>query len=290
MTRFLRRLVNTRFVMLLVVTTWALTPRAARGWTETVSSGNSSLTLTADDPVAFGAPSDPVALLRTLEWIVDGRRIVVYPSSPSNFLDVDAHRHRGGEGSHIAEHQLHLQGPLLGSTYDYGQSMVICDPDGAEGNADPILAPGNTDTVVGGVVFTVEGGPPGSGRSRLYEKVDIVNRTAETRTLSMVRGLGYRQEGVLVQVAGTTTVFVQGSDALGPSLTDLLPSFAPVFVLPVASFEGLNPLLYVDFNLNPGATLTMITELNVNVIRPFQNVPPLPDQLPPDLPPGFPLP
>lgn len=208
----------------------------------TVSDENSSLKFTRDDAIFnLGAPNDPVQLPRKLEWTVDGRRILVYPSGPSTFLDI-GHLH---PDSHVAGNQIHAQGPML----EFGTGAT-------------------TGTVTGGVVYTVDGGAPGSGLSTIREKVDIVNKTSAAVQVSLT-GLGFKptQQSLEVpdlnglNVTGTTTVFYQGSTAAGTSIAD--PPFGPVTILPVVSFSGFNPLMNQSLSLPAGATLTMITELKV---------------------------
>ena len=77
----------------------------------TVTDGNSSLKVTRDPPTFNYSPlSDPVRLPRTLEWVVDGRLILVYPSGPWGFIDVE-HFHTD---AHVGVQQIHAQGPMLG--------------------------------------------------------------------------------------------------------------------------------------------------------------------------------
>ena len=99
----------------------------------TISDQNSSLVYTTDDPGSNipGGTSNPVQLPRTLQWTVDGRRILVYPSGPSTFLDI-SHAHLN---AHVAANQIHAQGPMLG----YATNAA-------------------TGTVVGGVVYSMSGG------------------------------------------------------------------------------------------------------------------------------------
>lgn len=216
-----------------------------------VTNNNSTLTFTRDDAnFNLGNPGDPVQLPRTLEWTVNGRRILVYPSGPSTFLDI-GHLH---PNAHVGGNQIHAQGPMIG--YDTG----------------PV-----TGNVTGGIAYTVEGGATGSNASRLWEKVDIHNKTGSAISLSLT-GLGFRPRQASLEVpdlaglnlVGRTIVFFQG-DLTASSLTD--PPFGPVTVLPVISFTGFNPLFNQSFSLPAGATLTMITELRVgppplNVILP----------------------
>ena len=159
----------------------------------TVTDGNASLKTTRDEPIFnIGSPGDPLRLLRTLEWTVDGRRILVYPSGPSTFFDV-GHFH---SGAHVTAQQIHAQGPYLG--------YAINDA---------------TGTVVGGLVYSLVGDIANSQRARLTEKLDLVNRTANTLTVSLA-GLGFKptQPALEVpdlsglQLKGTTVVFTQGVD------------------------------------------------------------------------------
>lgn len=230
---------------LCLATMLTLGPCLALADAVTASDDNSSIEFTTDDPeFNLGVPNDPVQLPRTIEWTVDGRRILVYPSGPSTLLDI-GHLH---PDAHVADNQIHAQGPMLG----YGTGA-------------------NTGTVTGGVVYAVEGGASGSRVSRIWEKVDIVNKTSEALPVSLT-GMGFKPTQASLEVpdltglnlTGTTTVFYQGSTAAGTSITD--PPFGPVTVLPVVSFSGFNPLFNQSLSLPAGATLTMITELKVKAL------------------------
>ncbi len=218
-----------------------LHPVAADAAFVTISDANSSVKFSFDEPVAnINSPSDPLQLPRTLEWTVDGRRILVYPSGPSTFLDI-GHSH---SGAHVAANQIHGQGPLLG----YGTGAT-------------------SGTVTGGVVYTVDGGTAGSGISRLSEKLDVHNKTSASVSISLA-GLGFKPTQASLEVpdltglnlTGTTLVFIQGNPQTG-SITD--PPFAPVTVRPVVSFTGFNPLFNQSLNLPAGAMLTMVTEIKL---------------------------
>jgi hypothetical protein len=204
--------------------------------------GNSALTVTRDPPTFnLGGPSDPVQLPRQIEWVVDGRRIVVYASGPWGFIDI-GHFHID---AHVADQQIHAQGPMLG-------------------HATGVLDGG----VTGGAVYTVQGGPAGSGISRIVEKVDIHNKTSASLPVSLT-GMGFKPTQASLEVpdytgldvSGTTTVFHQGH-ATWYSIADPGP-FPPSVVQPVVSFTGFNPLFNQSFSLPAGAVLTMITELNL---------------------------
>jgi hypothetical protein len=210
----------------------------------TVTDDNSTLKVTISLPgfTCFSPQSEPNCQLpRTIEWTVDGRTILVYPSAPWEFIDV-GHFH---DDQHVGFPQIHAQGPMLG----YATSQV----DGS---------------VTGGAIYTLDGGAAGGGTSRIVEKVDIHNKTA-TDLLVFLAGMGSKptQASLPVpdysglDVTGTTTVFYQGN-ALNYSISDL-PPFPPMMVGSVVSFSGFNPLLNQDFSIPPGAVLTMITELNV---------------------------
>ncbi|SAL37778.1 hypothetical protein AWB74_01493 [Caballeronia arvi] len=215
-------------------------PCVALAESVSVSSNNSTLKVTRDDPIYnLSTPSDPVQLLRTLEWTVDGRRILVYPSGPSTFLDI-GHMH---SDAHVSANQIHVQGPMLG----YATSA-------------------SSGTVVGGVVYAVEGDASGTLVSRLTEKVDILNKGTSAVSLSLA-GLGFKptQSSLEVpdysglDVIGTTvTVIVNGP------ITETPPPFGQVSVLPVVSFAGFNPLFNQSVSLPAGSTLSMITELKVS--------------------------
>jgi hypothetical protein len=214
----------------------------------TISDQNASLTYTIDEP-GFNLvqpdgspqPNNPVQLPRTVEWRVDGRRILVYPSGPSTFLDI-GHLHTD---AHVAANQMHAQGPIIG----YGTGAL-------------------TGNVVGGVVYTIHGGAAGSGRSRISEKVDIHNKTGGDVQLSLA-GFGFKPTQAALEVpdlsglnlSGSTIVFYQGN-AQTATLTEP-PQFAPVTVLPAVTFSGFNPLFNQTITLPAGARMTMVTELKV---------------------------
>jgi hypothetical protein len=210
----------------------------------TVYDDNSALKVTRDPAIYYGyGPSDPLRLPRKIEWTVDGRTILVYPSGPWSFVDVE-HFHGG---AHVGTQQMHAQGPMLGHA-----------------------TPSSDGSVTGGAIYTVEGGAPGSGTSRLVEKVDIHNKTAGNLTVSLT-GMGFKPTSASlpvpdysgIDVKGTTVVFFQGN-AAKYSISDISPpGFPPLTVRPVVSFTGFNPLLGQSFTVPPGAVLTMITELNV---------------------------
>lgn len=217
------------------------------GWAQeelTVTSSNSTLKVTRDPP-SFNlfVPSDPVRLPRKLEWTVDGRTVLVYPSGPWGFIDVE-HFH---VDAHVGSEQVHAQGPMLGNATS-----------------------GSDGTVTGGAVYTVEGGAAGSGRSRIVEKVDVHNKTGGDLAVSLT-GMGFRPTQASLPVPdysgldvnGTTMVFFQGN-AAKYSISDISPpGFPPVVVRPVVTFSGFNPLFNQSFSVPAGAVLTMITELNV---------------------------
>jgi hypothetical protein len=207
----------------------------------TIADKNSSLKFTIGNPSVIGGPNDPTQLPRTLEWTVDGRTILVYPSAPSNLLDI-GHLH---SGQHVKNNQMHAQGPH----FQYGTGAM-------------------TGNVTGGIVYTVEGGQPGSRTSRISEKVRIHNKTGNYLALSLA-GLGYKPPAnpnvpdlTGLDITGTTVVYYQGSPAT-LQLTDG-PPFGPLTILPLISFSGFNPLLNQTVSLAPNAYLVMITELNVS--------------------------
>jgi hypothetical protein len=228
--------------VLLATTLLALFSRVALAESLTTTDNNSSLKYTRDDATSnLGTPSDPVQLSRTIEWTVDGRRILVYPSSPATFLDI-GHLH---PDAHVGANQIHAQGPMLG----YGSGAI----DGA---------------VTGGIVYSVSGGAGGSGASRISEKVDIHNKSGGAVSV-LLAGMGFKPAQASlevpdftgIEVTGTTVVFIQGN-ATTSTLTDP-PAFAPLTVLPAVSFTGFNPLLNQSYDIPAGAYLTMVTELKV---------------------------
>jgi hypothetical protein len=236
----MKRLLLTVPVLVLV----ALLPRPAFAESLSITDNNSTLKFTRDDPTAnLGTPADPVQLPRKIEWTVDGRRILVYPSSPATFVDV-GHLH---PGAHVRLNQIHAQGPLL----------------------DFATGPGQSDgTVTGGIVYSVDGGAAGSGTSRISEKVDIHNKTAGNVSV-LLAGMGFKPTQASLEVpdltglevTGTTLMFVHGN-AQTDTFTEP-PTFAPLTVMPVVAFSGFNPLLNQSLTLPAGAYLTMVTELKV---------------------------
>lgn len=209
---------------------------------------NSTLRYNIREPFTLDTvASSPVAFPGLLEWTVDGRRIAVYPSIPGNSLDVE-HSH---PGLHVAPNQIHVQGPLFG----YPSSEVT-----------------------GGIVYTVNGGDAGSGSSRLTEKVDIRNKSRKPVTLTAINGLGWLPDRSAphnsnaeipdisgLTVTGATIAFIQGSGSGATPATLLTdPPFAPLAVYPVAAISGFNSFLVRNVTLEPGATLTILTELNVS--------------------------
>ena len=224
-----------------LVVTLVVISNVAMADSVTITDANASLKYTTDAPIYnLSLPNDPVQFPRTLEWMVDGRRILVYPSAPSNLLDI-AHLHFD---AHVSTNQMHAQGPL----YDHGTGAL-------------------QGTITGGVVYSVNGGSAGSGTSRISEKVDIHNKTSAAVSLSLA-GMGYRSPQASLEVpnltglnlTGTTVVFYQGNLQTS-SITDA--PFGPVIVLPVTSFSGFNPLLNQNISLPAGAVLTMVTELKI---------------------------
>lgn len=207
----------------------ALAPVLSAASDVTITSNNSTLKVTAGDTPSFHLP-------QAMEWTVDGRKIVVYPASPWNFTDV-THFH---PDAHVDTSQTHAQGSMIGY-------------------------PG---TVTAGAVYTVDGGTASTGTSRIVEKTDIHNKTGGPVAV-LLAGMGYKPPNSALypppdysglDVSGTTTVFYQGN-ATNYAITD--PPYPPSWVRRITSFNGLNPLLNENFTIPAGATLTMITELNV---------------------------
>jgi hypothetical protein len=221
------------------------------GWAEdrvTVTSNNSSLTFVRNDgDPKLGIP----ALPGFLEWTVDGRTTLVYPSQPWAWTDVD-HFH---SGLHVGKQQIHAQGQI--------------EPD-----------------VTGGVVYTLEGGIPGSGISILTEKADIRNKKMasdfDPGTAPVpVYGFGYAPNPPCdvhgcypipdltgLHLEGNSIVFYQGKTG-NYFITDNEGGFPPSFVRYFNSFTGFNPVAEVctiafqdcALTLQPGSMLTMITVL-----------------------------
>lgn len=218
---------------------------------------NSTLRYNIREPFELGnTPSSPIAFPGVLEWTVDGRRIPVYQSVPGNSVDVE-HSH---PGLHVGPNQIHVQGPLFGYA--------------------------STDVTVGSV-YTVTGGDAGSGSSRITEKVDIRNKSGKPVTLGAINGLGWLPDPKDphnsnaeipdlsgLTVTGATVAFIQGSGS-GATAASLLtdPPFAPLTVYPAAAISGFNSFLVRNVTLEPGATLTIVTELNVSKTPPPQVAP-----------------
>lgn len=226
-------------VTLLMAAAALISSSPAQADTITISDGNASLAYTIDNAGSnLGQPSDPVQLPRKIEWKVDGRRILVYPSGPSTFLDI-GHLH---PGAHVNGNQIHAQGPMLG----HGSGAM-------------------SGKVLGGVVYTVRGGIGKS--SVITEKLDLHNKTGKPLSLTLA-GFGFKPVQASLEVPdlsglnliGTTVVFFQGN-AETNSFTEA--PFAPLTILPVVSFKGFNPLFNKPLNLPAGARMTMITELKV---------------------------
>jgi len=215
---------------LFLSTILALGPCLALAADVTITSNNTSLKVTTDTVTGFHLP-------RVMDWTVDGRKILVYPSAPWDFIDV---QHFHGD-LHVETTQTHAQGPMIGYS----------------------------GTVTGGAIYTVDGGAAGSGISRIVEKTDIHNKTTDPLVVQLA-GMGFKppREDLFpppdysgLDVTGTTTVFFQGN-ATTYSISDTAP-YPPMVVRRIVSFTGLNPLLNENYTIPPGAVLTMITELNV---------------------------
>lgn len=218
-----------------------------------IADKNSSLRYNIREPFPLAnTPSSPIAFPGVLEWTVDGRRIPVYPSIPGNSVDVE-HSH---PGAHVGPNQIHVQGPLFG----YASTEVTV-----------------------GIVYSVTGSDAGTSSSRITEKVDIRNKSGKPVTLGAINGLGWLPDPKAphnsnaeipdlsgLTVTGATIAFIQGSGAAS-LLTD--PAFAPLTVFPAAAISGFNSFLVRDVTLAPGATLTIVTELNVSKTPPPQVAP-----------------
>ena len=226
----------------------ALAPTAAHAVSINVVDRNASLKYNADDPIYnLGQSSDPVQFSRALEWKVEGKRIVVYPSLPLAWLDV-GHYH---SGAHVAANQVHAQGPSFG----YATNSAL-------------------GSRQGGSLYSLEGSKTGCGYSRITEKVDFVNNEDDEISIRVV-GLGYKPNPASpgspevpnlsgVTVTGTAMLYTQGKTG-SPSIHDPAAGYGPVKVFKAVSFTGFNPLVYNSFKLAAGARLTMITELNAQL-------------------------
>jgi len=174
------------------------------------------------------------SLPATGEWFVDGRRILVYVSAPANRIDA-AHHHPDG---HVRNNQLHVAGKVIGTE------------------------------IVGGIVYTLNGGASGTGVSRLTEFVELTLTPGITtpRTVS-VAGFGFKPAShgdttfeipdlSGLHVTGTTLAYTsRGSAVVPPFTSDLTTRFL--------SFVGFNTFSR-NMVLNPGSTLRIITELIVS--------------------------
>lgn len=208
---------------------------------------------------------DVSRLPRYLQWVVDGRTVFVPPSSVAANLNVTGHWH---PNAHVGGNQLHGQGNLVG--YSLGTSPRD-----------------TTGSIVGGVVYTVVGSVAGSNTSRLNETVVLFNRGAQPLVLD-VNGLYSRSTAAPsdltgLEIWGSTTAFIFGNGFRDPqgvahagALSDLPPfgtgystipgpgepTFASVTHFPTVAFTGFNTFAQ-KVELQPGASLTMITELNM---------------------------
>lgn len=218
---------------ILLVAILLFTPCLAQTNSVTISCGsfcNSTLKVTRDDPNYY---SPPISLLRTLEWTVNGRRILVYPGASSSF-NID-HFHTGGPGSHIDSTQIHARGFLLGSA----------------------------NSVIGGLVYSLNGDFPG-GNSRISEKLDVVNKTAAPVSL-LVIGMGAKPTQPNLEMpdlsglefAERTAVFIVNGSSVEPS-----PAYGQVKVFQIIPFSGFNPV-NSTYTIPAGGTLTTTTELIV---------------------------
>lgn len=172
----------------------------------------------------------------TGEWFVDGRRILVYVSAPANLIDA-AHHH---PDSHVRNNQMHIAGNVIGNE------------------------------IVGGIVYTLNGGASGTGVSRLTEFVELRLAPGITtaRTIS-VAGFGFMPAS-----HGDTTFEIPDLSGLRVTGTTLAYTSRGVFA--VAPFGGdltTRFLSFIGFNtfsqnivLNPGSTLRIITELIVSTV------------------------
>lgn len=218
----------------------ALIPGFAPAASVIIANQNASLGFNYDEPNSYS-----IRYPRTIDWTVDGRRILVYPSSPSIHLDIADHAHRGG---HVTDNQMHIQGTYLRDAKSWG-------------------------AVSEGIVYTVQGDGAGTGSSRIVEKVDVLNKSGVPLTVQVV-GMGWtpqpdiqpNQKGMEIPdftgVTGTTVAFIQGNTPSGETgfITD--QPFAASNVIPVVSFSGFNTLNR-EVIVPAGATLTVITELKV---------------------------
>jgi hypothetical protein len=145
----------------------------------------------------------------------------------------------------------------------------------------PLFGYASTDVTVG-IVYTVTGGDPGSDTSRLTEKVDIRNKSGKPVAFGAINGLGWLPDPKDphnsnaeipdlsgLTVTGATIAFIQGS-GLGATAATLLtdPPFPPLTVYPAAAISGFNSFLVRNVTLVPGATMTILTELNVSKTPP----------------------
>lgn len=206
----------------------------------TVTEDNSALTFDHGAADIFGIRANAV------DWVVDGRRILTYVSSPANLIDV-AHHH---SDAHVSGNAIHAAGQILGGP--------------SAGGLD----------ISGGIVYTLDGAAAASGVSRLTEVVELTLGTSITSPITLgFTGFGFQPSphgGVTFEmpdlsgllVTGTTLLFAQTGSFSIPS-----PGFGHLTILPFHSFTGFNTFRQ-DLTLAPGSTVRFITELNVSNIAP----------------------
>lgn len=243
-TSALRQRLAPAFALAALAAAAALAPTASRAAAVTVPHLNSSLKYEIDDDdFNPGTPADPVQFARRMTWTVDGREILVYPTS--YWLDI-GHLH---PGAHVRNTQIHAQGPMFG----YATNALA-------------------GTVTGGVVYSLTGSKAGCGTSRISEKLDIVNNTGSDFTLRFY-AMGFNPSGGAhgstdvpdltgVTLTGTTTMTLQGRTG-APSIHDAGAGFGPLTVSKVVKFTGFNTAQTPV--IPAGAMLTVVTEINAKL-------------------------
>jgi hypothetical protein len=173
--RLSRRPPNTAIVLLVLVMLLGVTP-PARADLVTITSGNSSVLFNGDDQA-----------VDSVDWIVDGRTILVYRSTPLNIVDL-AHHHAEGHTNAPAPAPA-LAADAFRNAREDGFFTFRLGTNQAHGAGQfPIIS--TAFSLAGQVLYTVIGGAPGSGESILKEWV-ILDFSVDAASSITVVGAGF---------------------------------------------------------------------------------------------------
>ena len=245
MNRLSRRPPNTTIVLLVLAMILGVTA-PARADVVTITSGNSSVLINGDDQA-----------VDSVDWIVDGRKILVYRSAPLNIVDLASHHHADGHNSAPVPAPA-LAADAFSNVGESGFFGLRLDTNQAHGAGQLSLS--TAFSLAGQVLYTVIGGAPGSGESILKEWV-ILDFSVDPASSITVVGAGFRPEphGDItfpipdltgLSVVGTTAVFDSQVRQLGGN----------------SLFSGFNTFS-LDVPLAAGDTrIFMATELHVATV------------------------